>query len=632
MAARGGGRIPGMGPPRGGGPGGPGGPNGEQKLQGSIKDKFKTMLGSLGFLLGLYKKYAFAFLILTVVFWAVYGPIAAMIQVQLASRIIGAVAEQLPLKRILITAGVLIGIQLVFSTLVTIFQNMYQQPKTTEIVQIVNREIYIKAVNTDYKYYDNPEFFADFTYAAQVLAGQLEQVRSILENSIQGFAAFAAMTAYIVMVGPWILITSIISLAVTVLIQLQQNKLNFQMSLRVLPSQRRLNYFQRMFYTIEPAADIKTTRVRDFFFRDYDDSVKKYVKELKSVFKDITFLSTLSAFARQATYFVTIALIVKSVLDGNTSDVARYSALLAASQQMQNGLTSFVFQFTQLQQISLNISRVKKFFDSESVIEPTKGDEPGDEPFALSLKDISFAYGETDTARPPKYILKGLNMDIKPGEKVAIVGENGVGKTTLMKLLLRLYDVRSGEVLVNGRSIKEYDVLALRHQIGIAFQDSQIYSLPMYENLQLYRDADESTLAEILEKVGLKKLLENEQGLNAQLTREFDDNGIMLSGGETQKFMLARLLTGRFGLLILDEPTASLDPIAEYELNKLILDRGRPETTIVVAHRLSTIRDADRIFLIDNGAVAECGSHEELMALGGKYHEMFTKQAEKYTK
>ncbi|NLA88070.1 MAG: ABC transporter ATP-binding protein, partial [Clostridiales bacterium] len=199
-----------------------------------------------------------------------------------------------------------------------------------------------------------------------------------------------------------------------------------------------------------------------------------------------------------------------------------------------------------------------------------------------------------------------------------------------MKLLLRLYDVNEGDIRINCRSIKEYDIRKLRDAVGIAFQNSSIYSISVADNLRAYRDAEDEKLEEILRKVGLNRILDEGGGLSATMTHEFDDKGVVLSGGEKQKFALARLLTGSFGLLLLDEPTAALDPIAEYELNKLVLDRTRPETTIVIAHRLSTIRDADRIYLVDEGRILECGTHHELMRLGGKYAEMFTKQAEKY--
>jgi ATP-binding cassette subfamily B protein len=591
--------------------------------------KLKEMFGSLAFLLGLYKKYALSFLIGTVVFWACYGPINSILQVQMQSRVIGAVANGLALKNILIIAAVIGGIQLVFNIIVQIFQNIFQQPQAMKLRYKIDGEIYEKAALTDYKYYDNPEFFADFTWAAQNFGSQMEQARSILENTIQNFAQFAAMALYISMVGPWVLLVSVISIAGSMFIQLKQNKMNFKMNEEIMPHSRRLSYFQRMFYTREPAADIKTTKIKGFFFSMYDDAVGKYVKRLRKFYTDITLLGFLQNILNQATQLLMITLIVKSVFGNNVTDIGRYSALLAASSQMQQGLQSLIWQFTNLQQVTLYMTKIKKFFDIEPDIEATTGDDPGEGALSLELDDITFAYGEPD-AEKRKNILDGLKMSIKAGEKIAIVGENGVGKSTLMKLLMRLYDVNSGEIKVNGRPIKEYDVRQLRYKIGIAFQDSMVYSLPMSENLQLYRDAEPEKLAEILEKVGLHKLLDNEGGLNAQLTREFDDNGVMLSGGEMQKFVLARLLTGRFGLLILDEPTAALDPLAEYELNKLILDRSRPETTIVVAHRLATIRDADRIFLIDDGKVAEVGSHAELMALGGKYCEMFTKQAEKY--
>jgi ATP-binding cassette subfamily B protein len=548
------------------------------------------------------------------------------------SRVIGAVAEAQPLKQILIIAAVIAGIQLLFQLITAVFQNIYQQPRASRLQYKISREIYEKATITDYKYYDNPEFFADFTWAAQNLGQQMELSRSILENTIQNFAQIAAMAIYISMVGPWVLIVSLISVVGNMLIQLKTNKIFLKMNEEILPPQRRLSYFQRMFYTKEPAADIKATKIKNFFFRMYDDAVEQYTGVLKTMYTKSTLWNFVTVLLNQATNILMIGLIVKSVFGGHVTDVGRYSALLAAAQQMQMGLQGFSMQIMQLQRITLYMDRDKKIFASESVIETTTGDDPGDGLLSLDIDDISFAYGEPREGAEPNYILNGVTIHVKAGEKIAIVGENGVGKSTLMKLLLRLYDVNSGEIRVNGRSIKEYDVRELRYKIGIAFQDSMVYSLPMSQNLQLYRDADEGKLAEILKAVGLQKLLDNENGLEAQLTREFDDNGVMLSGGEMQKFTLARLLTGRFGLLILDEPTAALDPLAEYELNKLILDRSRPETTIVVAHRLSTVRDADRIYLIDGGAIAECGSHAELMALGGKYCEMFTKQAEKYLK
>ena len=159
----------------------------------------------------------------------------------------------------------------------------------------------------------------------------------------------------------------------------------------------------------------------------------------------------------------------------------------------------------------------------------------------------------------------------------------------------------------------------------MAFQDPQVYAFTVRENMTLYNSADDETLQDVLRRAGL------DLDLDSQVTREFDKGGVVLSGGQAQKLGLTRLLHGEFGLLLLDEPSSALDPLAEYQMTKLIFGQAST-TTIMVAHRLSTVRNADRIYLVDDGKIAECGAHGELMALGGKYAEMFSRQAEAYVR
>jgi ATP-binding cassette subfamily B protein len=241
----------------------------------------------------------------------------------------------------------------------------------------------------------------------------------------------------------------------------------------------------------------------------------------------------------------------------------------------------------------------------------------------VSLSDISFAYPNSN------FSLRNISLRINAGEKIAIVGENGAGKSTLMKLLLRLYDTDGGDILYNGKRIKDYDVHALRRRVGAAFQTPNVYALTLAENLQTYNRADAERLIAALREIGLSRLADK---LDEEVTKEFDENGIMLSGGEAQKLALARLLTGDFGLLLLDEPSSALDPIAEHEMTKLLFSQSSRTTTIMVAHRLSTVRNADKIYVIEDGAVAESGTHDELIAKNGKYADMFRKQAENYVK
>ena len=224
-----------------------------------------------------------------------------------------------------------------------------------------------------------------------------------------------------------------------------------------------------------------------------------------------------------------------------------------------------------------------------------------------------------------------MNLKIPAGGRVAVVGENGAGKSTLTKLLLRLYDVGGGEILINGQDIRKYDVHKLRRKIGIAYQDVRVLAMSLRDNLTAYHDATDDELNAIMEKLGLGEVMEKIGGdYDKMVSREFTEDGAVLSGGEAQRVAIARLFTGPFGLLLLDEPSSALDPLAEYNLMKLILDKSNTATTIMIAHRLSTVREFDIIYHVEHGKIIESGTHDELMAAQGKYFEMFTRQAENY--
>ncbi|MCL2549289.1 MAG: ABC transporter ATP-binding protein/permease, partial [Symbiobacteriaceae bacterium] len=271
-------------------------------------------------------------------------------------------------------------------------------------------------------------------------------------------------------------------------------------------------------------------------------------------------------------------------------------------------------------ELNLYTQKIRTFFAYPSVIEPQEtGLAAPAKAFSLELRNASFSYPDSE------FSLHNINLKVAAGDRIAIVGENGVGKTTLAKLLLRLYDVDSGEILYNGEPLKEYAIHDLRQRIGVAFQEPQIYALGVRQYLQTYHESEDEVLQDLLTQVGLPL------DLDAQLTREFDSRGVMLSGGQGQKLGLVRLLHGEFGLLLLDEPSAALDPLAEDAMVRLIFQQATT-TTIMVAHRLSTVRDADCIYLLADGSIAEMGSHDELMALGGRYARMFARQRENYVR
>ncbi|MEZ3421383.1 MAG: ABC transporter ATP-binding protein/permease [Eubacterium sp.] len=208
------------------------------------------------------------------------------------------------------------------------------------------------------------------------------------------------------------------------------------------------------------------------------------------------------------------------------------------------------------------------------------------------------------------------------------LGRNGAGKTTLTNLLLRLYDVTEGEILIGGRNIKDETVVSHRSRFAAVFQDFQIFAATLGENVALDLNPDENEVKKALRHSGFAKNLP--QGTDTELLREFDDEGVMLSGGEAQKIAVSRAFYKNCPYVIMDEPSANLDPVAEYNLNKAMTEAAENKTVVFISHRLSTTRNADKIFVMENGEIVESGSHEELMAQNGKYAYMFNLQAEKY--
>ena len=253
---------------------------------------------------------------------------------------------------------------------------------------------------------------------------------------------------------------------------------------------------------------------------------------------------------------------------------------------------------------------------------------PTKEAKEIELQNVSFAYGsKTDD------LLKDINLHIKPGEKIALVGYNGAGKTTLVKLLMRLYDVDGGVIKADGKDIRKYDVAKYRDTIGTVFQDFKIFAGNVKENvlLNVDTDCDKERITQALTDSGLMKRVQGmKAGLDTELTTEFSQEGINLSGGESQKLAIARVFYKDAGLMILDEPSSALDPIAEYQLNHAMLSATKDKTVIFISHRLSTTRIADRIIMLENGQIVEQGTHQELLNQNGKYAQMWKVQAGAY--
>ena len=230
-------------------------------------------------------------------------------------------------------------------------------------------------------------------------------------------------------------------------------------------------------------------------------------------------------------------------------------------------------------------------------------------------------------------MLKDISFIINKGDKIAILGKNGAGKATIIKLLLRLYDPDEGEILINDINIKKYNTHYLCSSIKTLFQDFAVYAFSIYENITLGSKINEQIIEKALKEVELyDKITHLEDGVNTPITSQLYKNGIELSGGETQKVAISRVFATNTSFFVLDEPTSSLDPYAEYSLYNNLLQRSKNESTfIVISHRLTLTHKMSKIIVIDKGSIIECGTHKELMELGGVYSDMYKIQSEKYS-
>jgi ATP-binding cassette subfamily B protein len=583
--------------------------------------KLKRTLDNILFLLRPAIKYGKGLLLLMLVIQAIPSLVNSLVTVATPKVAIDGLLSGTPVGRIILKVGLLILAQLAVG-LVTSLLNYGTQIKQNEFSLMFTKLILQQAIITDYRYLDKPEYFAKYQLTEQQFSSGAQIAFQNVVQLLSSLLTCAALFAVIAVLGPWVVLIVVVGTAAQVLANIRNVKLNMQLSREVTEKNRGISYGSRMLQERQYAADMKVSSMGTYVL-GWVDTYIKWIRDIYIRFvRPRTAVSLIVSLLNHLTTLGTITYVVWGISSGRIGSIGDYAALIAASTTLSTQLGQLFSVVSSMAQTAVQAEQAREFFDLKSVIEPSAGEMPPKTPMSLELRNVSFAYPESD------FCLKDLSLKIEAGEKIGIVGENGAGKSTLAKLLLRLYDVDSGAILYDGKPIGEWDVHALRKRVGIAFQNANLYALTLRENLQYYNpEASDERRRKALKTVGLDRL----NDLDKTVSREFVEDGVMLSGGETQKLALARLLMDDFGFMILDEPSSALDPLAEYQMTRLMFDVSNT-TTIMIAHRLSTIRDADRIYLISGGEVAEQGTHDELMAQNGKYAEMFRAQAENYTK
>lgn len=506
------------------------------------------------------------------------------------------------------------------------FREFFWNVEREKVYKGLNTKLYEKAKSLDLESYDNPEFYNNFILTIESSSDSIQNLLGLVRNYVGNAVSLITISSVLLTIDPVCLL--IILAFVALFMPLSKKISSLQVERRVDNTKyhRRSDYFQRIFYLQDYAKEVRMNRVKPILLENYNDAADKVVDNQKKYWDKISFWYFIQEFGIQILGFMFVlplylgyCVLVKNTLSAGDF-VATFNGAYSIAISI-NFLT--VWALAQFEERGKMIEKYRDFLKTEGKIDDGDGVAEITEPKPIEIKNLSFTYPGND-----KPTLNNVNLTIKPYEKIALVGFNGAGKTTLTNLLLRLYDATDGKILIDGENIKDVTVKSHRNRFAAVFQDFQIFSCSVGENVSLDTEFDKSRVSRSLESSGFSKELKN--GIDTELLREFDDNGVMLSGGESQKIAIARAFYKNCPYVILDEPSANLDPIAEYNLNQAMLEAAKDKTVIFISHRLSTTVNADKIYVMENGSIVESGSHSELMSQNKTYAKMFNKQAEKY--
>ncbi len=524
-------------------------------------------------------------------------------------------------------AVIVIAIILIGSTVISwLFREFYWNIEREKVYYGLNKKLYDKARSLDLESYDNPEFYNNFILTIESSSDNIANLLGLVRMYVANIIAFVTISSIILTIDPWCLVIILIDISIFLPISKKVGSLMMERRVENAKYHRRSDYFQRVFYLQDYAKEVRMNNISPLLIDRYNDAADDVINNQAKYWNKISALDCTQRVGVQGLGFLFLlplylgycVLIKESVTPGDF--VATFNGAHAVALSFQF-LT--VWALARFSEQAKMIDKYREFLNADFKIKNGGKKAPKTKPKEIQIKNLSFTYPNND-----KPTLENINLTIKPYEKIALVGYNGAGKTTLTNLLLRLYDATEGEILIDGEDIRKVTADSHRDRFAAVFQDFQIFSCSLGENVALDVDPDENRVRDALKHSGFSKELKN--GINSELLREFDDEGVMLSGGEAQKTAIARAFYKDCPYVILDEPSANLDPVAEYNLNQAMIEAADNKTVIFISHRLSTTVNADKIYVMENGRIIESGNHAELMALNGTYAYMFNLQAEKY--
>ncbi len=465
--------------------------------------------------------------------------------------------------------------------------------------------------------------------------------KSMGANPIFAFAHIGHFIDYIIkfsgilyifsLLSPYFILVIAVTSTVSILFTFKLRRIDYDYENDRIENDRKSSYLYNIMTQYEYAKEVRLNNIKPFIIQKNDNLLKEQLQKLKKyigaklIYRNLSLAISLM---QSAIMYIYLSYCVSV---GNIT-IAQYSVLLGAVTLLTSILVGF---FDKIAIVGRVVARMEIFLEYKEWVNKNsdiimtnriQNADMDDQNIEIRFENVSFVYPDTK-----KYVLKNLNFVIKKGQKVGIVGLNGSGKTTIVKLLLRLYSPTEGRILINNIDLNMIPIDQYLKYMGAVLQDFHIFAYSIKENITFDKNISQNTIEEAIIKSGIyKKINTLKNGIDTILYKDIDANGVELSGGESQKLALARALCKNAKIMILDEPTSTLDPIAEYEMFSNLHDISEGKTVIFISHRLSSTRFCDKILVLQNGMIAEEGTYCELIKQGGIYANMFESQAKYY--
>jgi ATP-binding cassette subfamily B protein len=490
------------------------------------------------------------------------------------------------------------------------------------------------AATLDLEQFENAEIYDKLERARRQTVGRIGLFTMLLAT-LQDLITLVSLSVAIVVYVPWLLVLLLVAVLPSLLGETHFASLGYSLLYSWTPERRQLDYLRYIGASDVSAKELKLFGLSDFLVGRYDRLSNEFYEANRSLAVRRSVVSTLLAAVGTLGYYGAYAVIIYLTVVGHQSPAGRFTigvlTFLAGSfRQSRDLIQRVLLSLSQVFEQSLYLDDLFTFLELEPNIRPKNGARPVPVPIrtGFAFEGVGFRYPGAE-----EWAVRGLDFSLSPGERLALVGENGAGKTTLVKLLARLYDPTEGRILLEGIDLREYDIESLRRNVGVIFQDFVRYDFVLRENIavgNIGRLSDDPAIRTAAERSLADTVARRLAGQYDQMLGKRFEGGVDLSGGEWQKVALARAYMRDAQLLILDEPTAALDARAEYEVFLRFSELTKGRMAVLISHRFSTVRMADRILVLKGGELVEQGTHEALVAQAGLYAELFQLQAAGY--